>query len=217
MDEKKLQKVNTIVSAVFIVAAAVLLVAAIRHRSAGQTTGTADTASTGTPETSGMQTYEDLSGMTRLDLAKDFASWTPDAKLADGKVRTAALSVKGQIAKAYLNVKASVGGKPLTKYESVFVKLNDTGGHLFRPRSLNTPADAAATSLLYEMDSVPVLPGVPYDEKRTPQDADLLALLKDGKSVRLTAFVSSLRPALLEELSIVYVCTDGSDCSVSLK
>jgi len=114
-------------------------------------------------------------------------------------------------------VKASVDGKPLTKYESVFVKFNDAGGHLFRPMSLETPEDAAATSLLYALDAMPVLPNVPYDETRTPETADLVATLADGKTVKLTAFISSLRPALIEELSLSYVCAVGSDCSVTLK
>ncbi|HTK60555.1 MAG TPA: hypothetical protein VL283_05140, partial [Candidatus Baltobacteraceae bacterium] len=154
---------------------------------------------------------------TRLEIAKDFASWTPGAKIDDEKVRTASLSVTGQVAKAYLSVKASVGGKPLTKYESVFIKLNDAGGHLFRPMSLETPADETATDLLFDMRDVPVLPTVPYDETRTPEKADLLATLGDGKTVKLTAFISSLRPALIEELSISYVCAAETDCAIALK
>lgn len=211
-----IQKLNTAISAVFIVAAAVLFAAALKHRGAAQAPASAEGA-TNTSETAGTQAYDDLAGMQQVQLAKEFASWTPDAKLEDEKTRSLLLSVKGQVAKAYLSVKASVGGKPLSKYESVFVKFNDDGGHLFRPQSLETPGDAAATSLLYDLDALPVLPNVPYDETRTPDTANPAALFKDGRTVKLTAFISSLRPALLDDLTVSYVCADGSDCSIAIK
>lgn len=218
MDEKMIQKMNTAISAVFIVAAALLFAAALKHRSPEQA-ASAPEAATNTPELSvtSTQTFDDQAGMQQFQLAKDFASWTPDAKLADEKTRSLSFTVKGQIAKAYLNVKASVGGKPLTKYESIFLKFNDAGGHLFRPQSLPTPTNDASTALLYDLSAMPVLPTVPYDEKRTPVTADLASELKDGKTVKLTSFISSLRPALLEDVSVSYLCADNSDCSISMK
>ncbi len=178
-----IQKLNTAISAVFIVAAVVLFGAALKNRDTE--TGPASeapTSETSPAAESETQAYDDLDGMKRLELAADFASWTPGAKIEDEKVRGGSLAVSGQVAKAYLDVKASVDGKPLTKYESIFVKFNDAGGHLFRPSSLETP-DGAATSLLYDLREVAVLPSVPYDESRTPEKADLAGQLVDGKSV----------------------------------
>ncbi len=213
MDEKTIQKMNTAISVVFISAALILFMVALQHRQASVANpGGASTA----PKTSDTQDYDDLAGMQQAALGKDFASWTPEGKLDAEKTLTASLVVKGQIAKAYLAVKASLDGKPLTKYESVYLKLNDVGGHLFRPQSLKTP-DTGDTSLLYELNDVPVLPSVPYDEARVPEKADLAATLQDGKTVRLTAFISSLRPALLEDVTIAYVCADNSDCSLTIK
>ncbi len=213
-----IQKLNTAISAVFIVAAVVLFGAALKNRDTEAEPASEAPASETSPAAgSETQAYDDLDGMKRLELGAAFASWTPGAKVEDEKVLGGTLAVTGTVAKAYLNVKSSVDGKPLTKYESVFVKLNDAGGHLFRPMSLETPEDAAATSLLYDLRDVPALPTVPYDESRTPEKADLAATLADGKSVKLTAFISSLRPALIEEMSISYVCAEGSDCAISLK
>ena len=217
MDEKMIQKLNTAISAVFIVAAVVLFGAALKNRDNGAEPASEALSNASSTAESATQAFDDLDGMNRLELAKDFASWTPGATVEDEKVRGGSLAVTGTIAKAYLNVKASVDGKPLTKYESVFVKLNDAGGHLFRPMSLATPAEASATSLLYDLQDVAVLPNVPYDESRTPEKADLAATLVGGKTVKLTAFISSLRPALIEEMSISYVCAAGSDCAISLK
>lgn len=212
MEEKSIQKLNAAISVVFIVAAVVLFGVALKNRKAAEP---ATEASTPAPSQESQQ-YQDLAGMRQLELAKDFASWTPGAKLEPEKTRSGILAVTGKIAKAYLTVKASVEGKPLTKYESVFVKFNDAGGHLFRPQSLPSP-DSGVTSLLFDLGAMPVLPSIPYDETRTPVEADLVAVLQDGKSVKLTAFISSLRPALLEELTLSYVCAEGSDCAVASK
>ncbi len=212
MEEKSIQKLNAAISVVFIVAALILFGVALKNRNASGPVPEA-AAPVETKET---QEYQDLAGMRQLDLAKDFASWTPGAKVEPEKTRSASLVVLGNVSKAFLTVKASVDGKPLTKYESVFVKFNDAGGHLFRPRSLATPA-SGVTSLLFELNDVPVLPSIPYDETREPSKADLVEVLKDGKTVKLTAFISSLRPALFDELSLSYLCAEGSDCSISLR
>ncbi|WKZ29201.1 MAG: hypothetical protein QY323_00560 [Patescibacteria group bacterium] len=214
MEEKSIQKLNAGISVVFIAAALVLFGVALKNRNAAEPAAEPP-ASTSAPSQESQQ-YQDLAGMRQLELAKDFASWTPEAKLETEKTRSGMLAVTGKIAKAFLIVKASVDGKPLTKYESVFVKLNDAGGHLFRPQSLPSP-DSGVTSLLFDLSAVPVLPSIPYDETRTPDQADLSAVLLDGKSVRLTAFISSLRPALLEELTLSYVCAEDSDCNVVAK
>lgn len=217
MDEKMIQKLNTAISAVFIVAAVVLFGAALKNRDKDEAPASETASETESATESPTQAYDDLDGMTRLELGKGFASWTPGATVEDEKVLGGSLAVSGKVAKAYLSVKVSVDGKPLTKYESVFVKFNDAGGHLFRPQSLETPADDAATSLLYALDAMPVLPNVPYDETRTPETADLVATLADGKTVKLTAFISSLRPALIEEMSLSYVCAVGSDCAIVIR
>jgi hypothetical protein len=212
MEEKSIQKLNAAISVVFIVAALILFGVALKNRSVP-----APTPETSTPApTQETQQYQDLAGMRQLELAKDFASWTPGAKVEPEKTRSANLVVLGTVSKAFLTVKTSVDGKPLTKYESVFVKLNDAGGHLFRPQSLATPG-ADVTSLLFSLNEVPVLPSIPYDETRTPSQANLLDVLEDGKIVKLTAFISSLRPALLDELSLSYMCAEGSDCSVTIR
>lgn len=218
MDEKTIKKLNTFISAVFIIAALFFFGAAIANRNSDTAPKPKPKPETESPSsvTSETQEYNDLDGMKRLEIAKSFASWTPGAQVESEKVESANLQVVGNISKAYLNVKASVEGKPLSKYESFFLKFNDVGGHLFRPLSLKTPDDAS-TSLLYELSDVPVLPSVPYDEKRTPEKFNLTDLLIGGKTVKLTAFISSLRPALIEEMSISYVCVDSSECAISLK
>lgn len=212
MEEKSIQKLNAAISGVFIVAALVLFGVALKNRAAPALAPEA-AAPAPTEET---QQYQDLASMRQLELAKDFSSWTPGAKVEPEKTKSATLAVSGKVSKAFLTVKASIDGKPLTKYESVFLKFNDEGGHLFRPQSLATPT-SDVTSLLFDLNDVPVLSSIPYDEDREPSKADLNGVLQEGKSVKLTAFISSLRPALFDELSLSYLCAEGSECGISLR
>lgn len=214
MEETTVKRANAVISAVFIVAALALFGIALKNRTASRAQPSSETGAKMPAEKT--RQYQDLAGMRRIELAKDFASWTPGAKVDPEKTRTASLAVSGKIAKAYLTVEASAEGKPLTKYESVYLKFNDAGGHLFRPNSLPTP-DNGMTSLLFPLNDVPTLPSVPYDESHRPESADLAALMQDGKTVKLTAFISSLRPALLDELAISYVCIEGSECGLAVR
>jgi hypothetical protein len=216
MDEKTIRKLNTIISVVFIAAALFFFGAALKNRSDKNAEPSKSAAGTSQAASGEAQLYEDLDGMKSLELAKDFPSWTPGAQVEAEKVDSGILQASGKVAKAYLNIKASVGGKPLSKYESFFLKFNDIGGHLFRPQSLKTP-EYPSTSLLYDLREVAILPNLPYDENRAPEKADLAAALLDGKKVKLTAFISSLRPAQIEEMSISYVCVGGSECAITLK
>lgn len=161
-------------------------------------------------------TMASLDGMLKLSIAEDFASWTPNAKVEDSKVVSRALTVEGNVEKAFLFVDASVAGKELSSYHSFYLKLVNSGGHLFRPESLDVEA-GEGTTLLYDLSDVPYLSSVPYDETKTPERADLLALLKDGSSPLVTSFISSLEGGQINELSMYYTCAEGSDCSVTIK
>jgi hypothetical protein len=216
MDEQLIKRLNVAISAILVAGGAMLLLTFLDSRKA-EAPAEEPVSTTEAGQASETQEYDDLAGMASLELAKDFASWTPGAKVDDAKTRSLDLAVEGSPKKAYLTVRVSIEGKPLSRYESVYVKLNDVGGHLFRPDSLKTPETEGATSLLYDLSDVSILPSVPYDETRTPETADLAALLKDGKTVRLTAFISSLKPALIEELTLRYVCAEGESCDVRIK
>lgn len=206
--------------AMLIVAVAVVAVLGWQY---GKSRGTKPEAASETPASSSAASGDEsasaapsLEGMKRLDLAAGLESWTPEAKVDAEKVRSAVLDVKGQVAEAYLSAHVTSDEKPFTKWDSLYVKLNDLGGHLFRPQSL--PAEeGTGTGLLYSLYDVPYLPTVPYSEEREPERADMLALFKPGARLYLTSFISSLRPSRIEELSIRYRCETGQDCEVSIR
>ena len=216
MDETLTKRLNIAIGAVFVVAAGILVFMAIARQEEDDTTTHSATNTAEVASPLNTADYESLKTMTKVSLAEHFESWTPDAKISASKTIAKQLVVKGEISKAYLLAKASEGGDSLTRWDSFFFKLNSDGGHMFRPLSLPVPP-AQGTTLLYDLKNAAILPSVPYDENRTPDHADMFALLKDGKTVNVTSFISSLRQSSIDELSLYYSCKENSKCSLTLK
>lgn len=160
--------------------------------------------------------YESLSSLKKVIIASNFSSWSPSSTLDDGMIKRAVILDKGQLSKGYIYVRASIEGKPLTQWESTYLTMNYVGGHLFRPQSLPLPS-SSKTELLYALNSVPYLSDIPYNEQKTPSVANWFVYFNDGNVINLTSFISSLKPALLEELTIYYQCVDNNDCLLTVK
>lgn len=163
--------------------------------------------------------YQALSGLNKLEIVKSFESWTPNARRTDAKTDFSIILQDGELSQAYLYVKASKKLKPLTSYESIYLKFNNEGGHLFRPQSLPIPEanqEAGKTVLLYSFQDLPYLPAVPYSEQRVPDHTNLFDIFKNGQRVNVIAFISSLEPAVIEEVTIHYGCKEGSPCRLTL-
>lgn len=160
--------------------------------------------------------YEATKNMKSLSLANDFESWTPDANIDTKKVINTVIVEKGSLAKGYLYVKASLNEKPLTQWESIYVKMNSLGGHLFRPQSLPVPP-ADKTELLFALNDVPYIMGLPYSEQKMPARVSWFGLFKDKQSINVVSFISSLRQAKIDNLILFYQCIDDSVCELKLK
>lgn len=160
--------------------------------------------------------YARLSGMRKLELVKDFVSWTPNSQLDNSKIKNLNISQSGQMSDGYVYIKAAVEDKPLTKYDSFYLKFNILGGHLFRPDSLAVP-DSSDTELLYPLEKISYLSGIPYDEQRTPAEANWQTLLDNNRNINIYSFISSRRAGQIKELSIYYDCQDSTECSLALK
>ncbi|PWB38620.1 MAG: hypothetical protein C3F02_02815 [Parcubacteria group bacterium] len=160
--------------------------------------------------------YARLSQMQKLEIAKDFVSWTPNSVLDNSKIKIVNIRQNGEIADAYVYVRAVVEDKKMTKFDSFYLKLANFGGHLFRPNTLATP-NSDATELLFPLEKISYLPAIPYDESRTPSELDALKLFGAGKNINLYSFISSWRPGKILELSLYYDCADDQPCSLELK
>lgn len=216
MEEKLTKQLNIAIGAVFIVAAGVLVWTAANRQAAADSDVALDEKNTVEDEAPVAAEFNALKSMKSLNLADAFESWTPDAKVDVSKVKNVGVTVKGEVAEGYVYARASESGNPLTKWDSFYFKFNNTGGHLFRPESLKTP-DGAGTQMLFALNDMPYLPSVPYSEERAPERANLLELLKSGKTVETFAFISSLRQSQIDELTLYYACVKGSDCAIEIR
>ena len=160
--------------------------------------------------------YNSLSDLKKLNIISDFESWTPDTKVFDEKVKKVIVIDKGKIGKGYIYIKASVNDKPITLWESLYLKMNNVGGHIFRKSSLPVP-QSSKTELLFSLDNVFYLPSVPYSENRTPLKANWFNFFRDNGRVEVWSFISSLKPAKIDEITLYYGCKDNSDCILSIK
>lgn len=159
--------------------------------------------------------YSSLKGLKKLILQENFVSWTPKAQKDPAKIVQTVVVDKGVMAKAYVYIKASVDNSALTQWESFYLTMNYKGGHLFRPQSLPTP-NGDKTELLFALNDVPFLGTVPYNERLIPFRTNWFNLFGDGRKILVTAFISSLRPAKIEELAIYYSCEVNSDCLLKM-
>jgi len=158
--------------------------------------------------------YARLRDMKKLELVRDFISWTPNSGLENDKIKNINISQQGNLSEAYLYARVTVDNKKLTKYDSFYLKMNNQGGHLFRASSLAAP-DSAFSELLFPLEKVDYLPNVPYDENRQPSQINWLNYFQDKARINVYTFISSWRQGEILELGIYYDCQIDSDCSLA--
>jgi len=167
------------------------------------------------PQTSNFPDFDSLIDLKKLKVVDNFQSWTPEAQVNEDKTQKTIILDKGTLAKAYVYIRASLNNKALTKWESIYLKMNDTGGHIFRKETLPLPS-GDKTELLFALDSIPYLEHGPYSELRVPFHADWFQFFRDKLRLNILTFASSLRPVMIEEISIYYGCIENSDCELKL-
>lgn len=173
------------------------------------------------PQPSQYPDFDSLGKLHRLQIVNDFISWTPDADKNKKIAKKVLVIQKGEISKAYLYVSASLNKKALTQWESIFIQMNYKGGHLFRPKTLPVPP-SDKTKLLYALNYIPYLSSPPYSEQRIPLTTSWFEMFKDKSKINIETFISSLRPALIEDISLYYECIDTKDsnpdsCSIVIQ
>lgn len=166
-------------------------------------------------ESSKYPDYSSLSTLNHLNIISNFTSWTPDSKLENDKTKMAIVLDKGRLSKGYVYIKASISSNPLTRSESVYLKMNNRGGHLVKNRSLPVPG-SDRTELLFPLDSVFFYSKLPYTDSSPQFSVNFLAMFFPNSKVRIDTFISSLKPAVLEDVSIFYDCEVAGECSLSL-
>jgi hypothetical protein len=67
------------------------------------------------------------------------------------------------------------------------------------------------TTLLFKLNDIPYLAKRPYSETRTPLFIDWLSYFENGEIITIDAFISSLRKAYINEISIYYEGVNRND------
>lgn len=160
--------------------------------------------------------YSALSRMKKVELLTKFESWTPDARKDPAKTKSVLVLDGGRLSTGYLYVKASVEDRPMSRWESIFVQMNYKGGHLLRSKSLPVPP-GDMTELLYALDDVSYISSVPYQENSNYSKVNWFNQFNPGSRIRVDTFISSLKPAVIEELVIFYDCADNDQCSLKVQ
>jgi len=168
------------------------------------------------PKPSEYPDYDILKNLTPLTLIENKVSWSPEGKKEKIIAYEIKLKSTGQFAKIYLYTEVSSDNKPFTQYESLYIRFNNKGGHIFRPQSLKIPADTI-TRLLYAINNIPYLSGIPYSESKTPLTTNWFNFFKDDSLITVNIFISSLKPALINKIMLYYDCVEGSDCKIKIK
>ena len=112
--------------------------------------------------------YSSLKDLKKLVIVENFQSWTPNSDPKTFKSIERMILEKGNITKGYIYVKTSINNKAFSSWESIYMKMNDNGGHLFRPNSLPVPK-SDKTELLFALNNIFYLPSIPYSETKTPK------------------------------------------------
>ena len=162
--------------------------------------------------------YESLQHLVSLPIENNFESWTPNSKTEDAKSIKKIVIEKGALSKGYLYIEASIDGKPLTQWESIYIKMNNLGGHLFRPQSLPVPT-IDKTELLFALNDIPYIE-LPYSEQKSANEiyrTNWFNLFKDNQIIEINAFISSLRPAKIDKMILYYQCIDDDLCELKLQ
>ncbi len=159
--------------------------------------------------------YEAFKSMDKgIVLVSNQESFSPKDKPVFGRV-TKIIKPKGEFSRIYIYIESSVdNGKPLTQWDSVYMSLGYSGGHLFRPNSLRIPGDTI-TRLLYGANQMPFVETIPYSDNGTFVTRDWFALFQSNKNLYFDTFLSTLRPGgRLNLVEIRYQCETNSDCSI---
>lgn len=166
--------------------------------------------------------YEYKDGLIKLVLVENFTNSTAGQKPTSFFEKY--LQVNGTLKDGFLYIKADINGVALDTRSDIYTKLSsfydnkhhEYGGHLIKEKSLDTPVHSDYSEFLYKLSDVKYK-GSFTDSDIEITSADWLSLLNKGSNQRIVGFSSSVDKGTIAELSFYYSCSEGTQCSVTLK
>lgn len=130
---------------------------------------------------------------------------------------------EGNISKAFLYVVASVDAVKLDEYSDIYIVIGgyiddtwiESGGHLIENRSLKTPKSQERTEMLFNLSDVKYKENF-GDSNIDVVSANWLSIINSSNIEFVTAFSSTEKQGLIEEISIFYECVEGTTCSLKI-
>lgn len=174
--------------------------------------------------------YDVLRDLNAVVLAKDKES---SASNKNDEDLTKILEVKGDFSRIYFYAESSVNNKPLTDWDSLYVKFNTippklddlkSGGHLYRPQSLKVPMGNNVTRLLFNISVVPYIPTIPYSEARSPTTVNWFEDVfrqpsnpSEVRKIRFDTFLSTTENGKIYLIALYYKCfQETPDCYIKI-
>ncbi len=167
--------------------------------------------------------YDSLQALQSVAIVTNATSSESNESFVAGGI-TKHLQISGNFSRLYLYAEASVNDKPLTDWDSLYIKIDGFGGHLYRPDSLATPSDNQTTRLLFNASSVPYLPSFPYSSARTPLITNWFDNIFNAnttssklQTARVDTFISTTRQGEIHLIALYYACADSTqDCYIKV-
>jgi hypothetical protein len=164
--------------------------------------------------------YDALSSLKYVVLAHAEPSSEANKTVVEGGVKKT-IEITGKFSRVYLYAEVSVNEKPLTDWDSLYMKIAETGGHLYRPKSLATPSNELASLLLFNTSAIPFLPNLPYSSAREPLITNWFGNVFNATSqtwkARSDIFISTTREGMIHLVALYYDCDkETPNCSLKV-
>jgi len=144
-----------------------------------------------------------------VEIVKNKSSFAVGGQFSSNITPTIQRSGSGEIACGYLYVRVSKNKKSLNKdWDSIYINPHEFGGHLLRPKSIMNIDKEKYTEVLFSLDSISYLEGLPYNPDATNfKIANWINLLNVNNHTQFHVGLSTGdQGGLIEEIRIAYNC-----------
>lgn len=158
--------------------------------------------------------YDNFNTSKQLEVVENFKTI---GNVANGKSlkKYFLLNEKNSIESAYIYIEASVNGKPLGFYDDLYLKINNTGGHLIKDSNLlQAPPRQNVSVYLFPLSSISYKPNRDSKLHKFVTNYDFLTNINESQKLDIVAHINSKKKdKVLIKVTIGYSCFDGINCN----
>lgn len=173
------------------------------------------TITTQTTQQSQYPDYDNFNASKQLEISKNYE--TKGSVSGDGSLKKYfKLNEKNSIESAYIYIEASVNGKPLGFYDDLYLKINNTGGHLIKDSNfLQVPQKENISTYLLPLASISYKPNRDSKSHKFEANHDFLNTINETKKFDIVAHINSKKKdKVLIKVIVGYSCLDNINCNL---